>query len=433
MRFMRGYLDKLKLFSINARLLLVVSFMTGLALGGYRLLFNFYALSLGAGYDEAFLGTLQTSQSLAAILAAIPAAYLAGRFQHKRLLLIVNGVLSMAIFGIILLPMQTSLIVFRMLFGIAFASREVVVAPFIMANTGDDERQWVFSFNLGLTMTATFLGNTIGGALPSLYAGVFQVSETSTLAYQWSIGTFAVIAGLALLPLLFIRVKREAPVREMPWHLLKQYGWVLLPFFVPQILIGLGAGLMMPFMNLYFRSVYGQSDFIIGMVFACGAFAMAIAQFVAPPLADRRGKINTVILSQSLSIPFLLTLAAGAFFVPSGFGNPLVWFIIAAIAYNFRLGLMNMGNPIYQTFMLERVPAKVGALAISLSSISFQFGWFIMPNLSGWLQVRFGEYGFVPIFLLVAGLYFSAVMIQSVIFRDDIRIAKQKRLQLQTD
>ncbi len=429
---MRGYLDKLKLFSINARLLLVVSFMTGLALGGYRLLFNFYALSLGAGYDEAFLGTLQTSQSLAAILAAIPAAYLAGRFQHKRLLLIVNGVLSMAIFGIILLPMQTSLIVFRMLFGIAFASREVVVAPFIMANTGDDERQWVFSFNLGLTMTATFVGNTIGGALPSLYAGVFQVSETSTLAYQWSIGTFAVIAALALLPLLFIRVKREAAVREMPWHLLQQYGWVLLPFFVPQILIGLGAGLMMPFMNLYFRSVYGQSDFIIGMVFACGAFAMAIAQFVAPPLADRRGKINTVILSQSLSIPFLLTLAAGAFFVPSGSGNPLVWFIIAAIAYNFRLGLMNMGNPIYQTFMLERVPAKVGALAISLSSISFQFGWFIMPNLSGWLQVRFGEYGFVPIFLLVAGLYFSAVMIQSVIFRDDIRDAKQKRLQLGT-
>ena len=112
--------------------------------------------------------------------------------------------------------------------------------------------------------------------------------------------------------------------------------------------------------------------------------------------------------------------------VPGGYGNPYLWFVIAVIAYNFRLAFMNMGNPIYQTFMLERVPEDVSALAVSLSSISFQFGWFVMPQISGWLQVRFGEYGFVPIFFSVAGFYLCAVISEVVFFRDVIRKNRQR-------
>lgn len=426
---MRDYWNKLRLFSHNARLIMIVSFLTGLAIGGYRLLFNFYALSLGNNYNEAFLGTLQTLQSLAAILAALPVAYLAGRFRHKPLLLLVSTLSSLSLIGMVLLPVQASLIAFRMLFGVALAGREVIVAPFLLANTDDDERQWVFSFNLGLTMTATFIGNTIGGSLPTLYANILNISPTDTLAYQAAIGTLAGMAALGLIPLIFVRPsKTSTRTRDLPWHLLRDYGWLLLPYFLPQILVGLGAGLMQPFMNLYFRSVYAQPDPVIGLVFASGAISMAIAQFVAPPLADRRGKINVVILSQALSIPFLLILGIGAFAAPSGIGSVWFWFILAAIAFNVRLGLMNMGNPVYQTFMLDQVPNKVSALAVSLSSISFQFGWFVMPQVSGELQVRFGEYGFVPIFFSVAALYFGAVVLQLIFFRDVIRENKLQRL-----
>ena len=162
----RAYMAKLGQFSHNARWVLLVSFLTGLALGGWRLLFNFYALSLDASFDESFLGTLQTLQSLAAIVMALPAAYIAGRFSHKPLLMGVSIMLSGAMLGSVLLPTRESLIAFRMLFGVGFAAQQVIVAPFLMANTSEEERQWVFSFNLGLTMTATFVGNTIGGSLP---------------------------------------------------------------------------------------------------------------------------------------------------------------------------------------------------------------------------------------------------------------------------
>ncbi|MEM9952898.1 MAG: MFS transporter [Chloroflexota bacterium] len=417
---LQDYISKLRLFSVNARLILIVSFITGLALGGWRLLFNFYALSLGEQYNESFLGTLQTLQSLAAIIMAIPIAYLAGRYAHKKLLLIVSIIIGSAMLGSVLLPFRASLIIFRMLFGVGFAAQQVVVAPFLMANTSDDERQWVFSFNLGLTMTATFIGNTIGGSLPSVYAGIFDVGVTDTLAYQWAIGTLAILVLAGMIPLLLLRPTKDAvDVRETPWHLIKAYGMTLLPFLLPNLVVGLGAGLMQPFMNLYFRSVYNQTDFVIGLVFAFGGFAMAVAQFIAPPMADRLGKINAVILTQAISIPFLLTLGIGAFVVPSGYGSVGIWFPTAVFAFMVRLALMNMGNPIYQTFMLEGVPTKVSALAVSLSSISFQFGWFVMPQVSGYLQVEYGEYGFVPIFGGVALFYAIAVVMEMIFFKNE--------------
>jgi predicted MFS family arabinose efflux permease len=74
----------------------------------------------------------------------------------------------------------------------------------------------------------------------------------------------------------------------------------------------------------------------------------------------------------------------------------------------FRLALMNLSNPIYQTFVLEQVPEETQALTMSLNSISFQFGWFVMPQLSGILQVQYGDLGFMAIFFLVALFYVTA-------------------------
>jgi len=55
-------------------------------MGVFRLLFNFYVLSLG--YDEALLGRLITITSLTALLAALPMGYLADLLGRKYALLI---------------------------------------------------------------------------------------------------------------------------------------------------------------------------------------------------------------------------------------------------------------------------------------------------------------------------------------------------------
>lgn len=174
---------------------------------------------------------------------------------------------------------------------------------------------------------------------------------------------------------------------------------------------------MMPFMNIYFRNVYDKPDPTIAIVFAIGGLSMAIAQFLGPPLADKFGKIQAVILTQAFSVPFLLTLGVGAWVVSSHSQVISLWFAIAGVAYIFRLALMNLSNPIYQTFVLEHVPKSTQALTMSLNSLSFQFGWFVMPQVSGWLQVRFGDFGFVPIFFTVAFFYIMAITFEWWLFQ----------------
>ncbi len=77
LRVLREYASQLKAFSPNARLYLSSVIITGAAMGVFRLLFNFYILSLG--YDEALLGKLVTTNSLTALIVALPSGFLADR------------------------------------------------------------------------------------------------------------------------------------------------------------------------------------------------------------------------------------------------------------------------------------------------------------------------------------------------------------------
>ena len=80
-RGVSAYAAMIRLFSRNVWLVLLFGIGSGLTFGVFLFTFNFYVLSLGAGYDEAFLGTLTSAASLATIVVALPAAYLALRFS----------------------------------------------------------------------------------------------------------------------------------------------------------------------------------------------------------------------------------------------------------------------------------------------------------------------------------------------------------------
>jgi hypothetical protein len=77
------YADRLRAFQPNARLYLLNVILVGAAMGVFRLLFNFYVLSLG--YDEALLGNLITASSFSALFAALPMGYLADTHRAQAL------------------------------------------------------------------------------------------------------------------------------------------------------------------------------------------------------------------------------------------------------------------------------------------------------------------------------------------------------------
>jgi MFS family permease len=391
------YADRLRAFQPNARLYLLNVIMVGAAMGVFRLLFNFYVLSLG--YDESLLGNLITISSFSALFAALPMGYLADSIGRKRSLISGNVTLGVALMGMLLWPNQLVFYLMNILTGLAQALMGVTMGPFLMENSSEKERTYLFSFSSGFMMASAFVGNWIGGYLPTWVSGWQGFDPTGSEAYRWSLGVvlFAVLAGV--LPLLVLKMNRLPRAERSVFTPFKYFGAhksLLTKLILPTLLISIGAGFVMPFMNIFYRNIYNQSDAAIGTLFAWGSLAMGIGLMIAPPIADRMGKIQLVVWTQGLSIPFLFMM---------GF-SPV--FGLSAFAYFIRLSLMNMTLPVYQTFVMENVETSARATVASLVSMANSFGWAFSPMISGYFQVN---YGFGPAFASTIALYAISVVL----------------------
>jgi MFS family permease len=391
-------------FSRNARLYLLNVVIIGAAMGVFRLLFNFYVLSLG--YNEALLGRLITVSSLTALLFALPMGYIADLIGRKNSLLISGALMSASIAVIVFWPSQGVLYAMNMVSGLGQSLAAVTMAPFLMENSGEKERTYLFSFSSGLQMAMASMGNWIGGYLPTWIGVSRGVPAVSSEAYAGALLVVSLTVALGLLPLAMLRTPRlQRSERSVfaPLSFASKQPALLGKLILPMLVTSIGAGLIMPFMNVFFRQVHHQPDPVIGSLFAWGSLAMGVGLLLAPPLADRMGKIQLVVVTQALSIPFLIIL---------GF-SPIFW--MSTIAYYSRLALMNMSGPVYQTFVMEHVEPSARATVASLVSMAWNFGWAFSPTISGYLQV---QYGFGPPFLGTIILYtISTIMYYAFFLR----------------
>jgi len=396
----KTYIERVRAFSPNARKYLISIMIYGAGFGIHRILFNFFLRSLG--YDETFMGLLSTVSSMSVLIAALPMGYLADRLGRKLSLVISGLIIGPAILLMVIVPTVPILIIMNVLMGIGSSLGSVTSGPFLMENSGDIERTYLFSISSGLRMAAFSVGDWVGGFLPTWFGNLFNVSAVSAPAYSWAIGVAGIMVIAAVIPRLMLKRKRIpfdqqsafAPIsyaRENPGMLTK----LLLPMFITSI----GAGLIMPFMNIFFSNVHNQPDPVVGTMFAWGSLAMGVGLILAPAFADRYGKIKVVVFTQGLSIPFLILL---------GF-SPI--YGLSALAYFVRLTLMNMSSPVYQTFVMEQVDSDSRAMVASLNSMVHSFGRAFSPVISGWLQVNYGFgppfMGTIILYILAIGMYYA--------------------------
>jgi len=394
-RVMATYGERISAFHPNARLYLLSAVISGASMGVFRLLFNFYILSLG--FDEAILGNLVTTSSLTALLVALPMGYLADFLGRKTSLISGMTFSGLAILLMVFFPSVPVFVAANVLLGFAQSLAGVTMGPFLMENSSEKERTYLFSFSSGFQTASAFVGNWIGGYLPTWLGSAQGALATSTQAYGASLLVIAGVALLAVIPIFLMRTTRlnkEQRSLFAPITYFRKQPALLGKLILPMLVTSIGAGLIMPFMNVFFRQVHHQPDTVIGSLFAWGSLAMGVGILLAPPLADRLGKIQLVVITQGLSIPFLILLG----FAP--------WFGIATFAYYIRLALMNMSGPVYQTFVMEKVDPSARATVASLVSMASSFGWAFSPTISGWIQVN---YGFGPTYIGTIIMYILSV------------------------
>ncbi len=396
------------------------------------MLYNLYIVSLGYGPD--FIGVVLFVATIGAGIAIFPAGICVDRFSGKSILIWSSVLIGVAGIGQILFRQPLSLLASGFIAGVGAAFQLVINAPFLTTNSTPDERPHLFSANIVLGLVTIVVGKVVGGALPIWFRGtawlmaplpswlaLFLTNQPAPRAYQLALLFAGIIAAPSFIPLFFmsndhprmggrekgtrssdaimntneitqplrerLRQARNIPVRAV----------IVNPIFLltlVQILIGAGAGLFVPYANLFFVQHLGTSSVLFGLIDGGTTTLTALMTLVAPLLAVRIGRVNSIVLTQLASIPLLVALGL----------TPLL--PLVALFYLSRQPLMDMTMGILQVFSMEAAPQRHRGLANSSYQAGFQVANAITASLGGFIIVQFG---YPPLFIGAAICYLLAV------------------------
>jgi predicted MFS family arabinose efflux permease len=343
---------------------------------------------------------------------AIPVSILVARMRLKWLL--IAAALCTAIITCLMVVIQsvTLILLLGILAGASFIIHHVVAAPFFMRNSLPKERIYLFGINYAVEILSSVIAVAVGGWLAREWTGTFG-SELLGLRGALLVGSATV--ALAVIP--YLSIHSPAPPRGEPGRLRllrHRQPKLLAKLLVPGFLVGCGAGLIIPFLNLYFRDRFDQGPDAIGRIFSVSQALTAFGFLLGPVLARRFGMVRTVASAEILSIPFFLLLA---------FTTRLE---VAILAFWMRGALMNMNHPVSRNFAMEAVDEDQQPLTNAAMETAWSLSWMISTQVGGWIIEHHGYS--IPMFITV-GLYFTASCLYFAFFHDfERRVLVPKRL-----
>jgi len=407
-----SYIGKLQLFGRDAKLYIVVWFLGSFSWGISGVIFNLYLKD--AGLPEDFIGFFLSVSMFATAVIAFVAGVLTDRASRKKIILGANVVVLCAVVVQYTTLNPTGLLLSQIFLGLSGAFREVAWAPYITDLSSNKERAHLFSFAGGVALLGVLAGNLIGGYMPQIFAGFLGIAPGSPLVLPYRYTLWLSLIPSALAVLLITQMTTDSPSCSTARLALRNVkNWGFIGKYTSSIAtVGLGAGMIVMFFNLFFTHEFPIDSGLLGLIFGINTIILSAGNFLAPWLADKIGKVRTVVLTEALSIPFLLTLS---------WANTLQ---LAVLGYVARNVLMNMAGPVSNAFFMEGLTREERATAVGVVRSADSFVRAIAANIGGWL-LALGLYR-LP-YLLVSGLYVLGILFFFGFFRN--KEAEQKLLQ----
>lgn len=428
---LRDYAATVAGFSRDARLLLASWTLGAIGAGAVGTLYNLYIIALG--FREDFLGLLLFAGALAGGLAALPAGWLSDRLGARPAML--GG---MVVLGAAMLVQYLATVAWLLLAGAAVASVAVAVAsvaqtPLLYSSSTPEDRTHLFGVSDALFVAASAAGGVLAGMLVQPAAMLWPGLDRAG-AYRLALLAVSLIAATSIIPLWLIRPhppeRRSAGAPPAPAGfggalrvmsgrlgaaLRGEAASVIARLSLTSALMGFGAGLSIPFLNIFLVERLGADAAIVGLVRAGGTLVTAAGALAAPLLAGSMGAVAAVALVRLASVPFLWAL---------GLTGSLP---LAAALYMVRAALVNAAGPIVSAFSMDVVAPSWRARANAALMVSWGLSY-AAGSLAGgvllahWpppgldaLPLRHG--GYTAAFLLTGVLYVLATTLFWLMFR----------------
>jgi MFS family permease len=402
------YVQLIRLLGPNAKLFLMAMGLQGLGSGIWGVIFYLYLNLPEVGFEPNFIGNMFTASAVATGLVALPAGLLCERIGPKKGLMI-GFMANLANLVQITILQPSALLLASLASGLIGTVSWVAYAPFMMENSKQEERTYLFSLNWALMIIMGVVGSYLGGVMPDLingYMGVQTGLNGSAAGYRISLAVSIALMLAAVFPVILIKEnERQQKQRMVDLLSLRNINSprIIIKFMIPTAIIGFGAGFIVPLFNVFFKKRWLATSGQVGTMSALSNITLGIGTLVAPALSRRLGKAKSVALCEYLSMPFIMftTLAPNL--------------TLATLSYVSRTALMNMAGPIGTTLQMELVTETERATTNGLMVMADNIPRAVTASISGVMMT--GNYFITP-FLFTTFTYFIASSIYFMFFRN---------------
>jgi len=330
-------IESFRALSPASKRLLASTFLWGLGFFVSILFLNFLFRELG--FNDSQIGRAIAVPELVSLVGALAVARVADHIGYIRCLRLGSLILAAGLIITVLTDQQAIVLAGLALFGLGSITLLVVPSPLMAALEPSERRSFLFSTQFAVGVFAGFLGNLVGGRLPGWIEGTLSAPID---AIRLTLLGAALCYALSLIPLLRVPepIREDASRTDGVRPRLGRLGELL----VPIALIGLGAQLVVPVLNLFIEEKFGLSFAGLGNAFAWAQLGVVVAALAQARLSQWLGQLGSVFFVQVLSIPLVALL---------GFSRTLP-LVIGALF--LRTALMNSANPLYSAYLMEKTP-----------------------------------------------------------------------------
>ena len=395
----------------NIILLFLFEFTISLVHVAFILILNIYLRK--QGFSDPEIASFNSLRFIGALLFSLPLGIYIRDKKLKQFFIISSisiSLTSILIIESIQYQMIPLIKLAFFLWGLGMMFMRVCSLPFIIRNTTSNNNSEAISLSAATWSLATIVAGIIISGLDWIYAiNIFNISFSFDEK-----GILRLITLMSFCSLIFAKKINEdsfdnVVLPKEEFSLKKSYNWKLIfKAISPLVLISIGAGLTIPFVNLFFNSVFDLSSSQFSIMGSITAFLVFFSSLMVPILKRRYGYWFTIVLVQSLAIICLVIMSLTELFASYSLA-----FYVAIIAYIFRQPLMHMAHPSSNEIMMNYVGKKNQELISALSSSLWSASWFISAKIFEWLRLL--NFKYYEIFLITAGLYVFGVILYAVL------------------
>jgi MFS family permease len=389
-------------FSKSTKILIIFEFLAAIQNGIISFLLIFYIRYIG--YSPVIYGLITSISGLVFLLFVLPSGIISSKIGAKSM--IKYGILISILSLIILLFFKDVpfLIFSGALSGLSWAFVQPGFGSLLASSSPPEERNYVFSLNGFSNLLGMSIGTVIGGYFPSIGRYFFNNDLYGyKLSFVFSILIFLIL--FFFFKNIEIDIKMERGKRiELP----RDVKITLIKLTLPAMLIGFGAGFVIPYFQLQFKYRFGISIESISYIFAITDVLMAILMLYIPFVSERVGTLKTIV-----ALWLLATISL--FMMPFISYLPFGFYIFSSL-YVIRTILMNVAGPIQSSFEFSLIPKEYRMITSSLLSLA----WVGMNSLSAYFGGLLIVYSLNIPFYICTSFYLSSAIMYWIFFKNYI-------------